>query len=123
MIYFRKLFGGIDKFFTHESSALATDNMAARDLSYNPEHQARTKHVERRHFYIRDMVRKFELIVPHVSTDKTLADFLTKTINAKRFMKLRDMIMNELATVPPTSWSLCHTASHCGNLCSRLFRQ
>ncbi len=32
MIYFRKLFGGIDKLFTPEPSPLATDNMAARDL-------------------------------------------------------------------------------------------
>ncbi len=95
MIYFRKLFGGIDKLFTPEPSPLATDNMAARDLSYNPEHHARTKHVERRHFYIRDMVEKFELIVPHVSTEKNLADFLTKPMNAKRFIKFRGMIMNE----------------------------
>ncbi len=51
--------------------------------------------MERRHFYIRDMVEKFELIVPHVSTEKNLADFLTKPMNAKRFMKLRGMITNE----------------------------
>ena len=61
MIYFRKLFGGIDKLFTAEPSALATDDMSAHDPSYNPEHHARTKHVERRHFYMRDMVEKFEL--------------------------------------------------------------
>ena len=32
---------------------LKTDNKAARDLAYNPEHHERTKHIERRHFYIR----------------------------------------------------------------------
>ena len=31
---------------------ISSDNMAARDLAYNPEHHARTKHVERRRFYI-----------------------------------------------------------------------
>ena len=27
-------------------TALATDNQAARDLAYNPEHHTRTKHIE-----------------------------------------------------------------------------
>ena len=49
-------------------SELATDNQAARDLSYNPENHQRTKHVERRHFYIRDMVEALELRVPLVPT-------------------------------------------------------
>ena len=34
---------------TDAPTALATDNRAAQDLSYNPEHHARTKHIERRH--------------------------------------------------------------------------
>ena len=95
MIYFRKLFKGIDSELVHGPSDLSSDNMAARDLAYNPEHHARTKHVERRHFYIRDMVEKFELNVPYVSTDENLADFLTKALPSKRFFYLRRRIMNE----------------------------
>lgn len=42
---------------------LAIDNSAARDLTYyNPEHrERRTKHIERRHFHIRDMVESGQL--------------------------------------------------------------
>ena len=36
------------------------------------------KHVERRHFFVRDMVEKFEIEVPFVRTDDNLADFFTK---------------------------------------------
>ena len=33
----------------------------ARNVSYNSEHHDRMKHVQRRHFFIRDMVESFEL--------------------------------------------------------------
>ena len=35
---------------------LSVDNTGAIDLSYNPEHHARTKHIGRRHYFVRDMV-------------------------------------------------------------------
>lgn len=72
-----------------------TDNKAARDLAYNPEHHRRTKHIDRRHFFVRDMVDKFELIVPFVNSADNLADFLTKPLCAKRFFALQRRIMNE----------------------------
>jgi hypothetical protein len=95
MVYFRKLFKGIDAKLVPGPTDLSSDNTAARDLAYNPEHHNRTKHVERRHFYIRDMVEKFELSVPYVSTHDNLADFLTKALQSKRFFYLRKLIMNE----------------------------
>ena len=75
---------------------LATDNLGARDLAYNPEHHERTKHVERRFFYVRDMVEAGELVVPYIGTNDNLADFLTKPLNAPRFFALQAKIMNEL---------------------------
>ena len=54
------------------------------------------KHVERRHFYVRDMIEAFELRVPHVATDDNYSDFLTKPMkSASQFFKLRALIMNE----------------------------
>ena len=61
---------------------------------HNPEHHNRTKHVERRHFFIRDMVEKFELRVPLVSTVNNYADFFTKPLKSKAFFGLRNKIMN-----------------------------
>ena len=58
-------------------TVLSTDNKAARDLSYNPEHHDRSKHIARRHFFIRDMVEAQEVVVPLVSTDDNDADFFT----------------------------------------------
>ena len=38
------------------------------NLSYNPEHHERVKHVERRHFFIRECVENGQLTVPYVNT-------------------------------------------------------
>ena len=75
---------------------LSTDSKSARDVSYNPQHHDKMKHVQRRHFYVRDMVETFELEVPFVRTIDNLADILTKPMkDAKRFHRLRRMIMND----------------------------
>ena len=73
---------------------LATDNTAARDLSYNPEHHARVKHIERRHFFVRECVENLKIRVPYVNTVDNLADFFTKPLASKTFFYLRDQIMN-----------------------------
>ena len=93
MVYFRKFTAGVG---APESgpSALATDSQSARDVSYNPQHHDRMKHVQRRHFFIRDMVEKFELRVPLVSMVNNYADFFTKPLKSKVFFGLRNKIMN-----------------------------
>ena len=53
------------------------------------------KHVARRNFYVRDMIEKFEIVVPYVPTDKNIADFFTKPLGSKKFFAMRAIIMNE----------------------------
>ncbi len=73
---------------------LSLDNQGAIDLAYNPEHHQRTKHIERRHFFIREAVERGQIRVPFVRTDDNIADFFTKPLSSKRFFHLRDIIMN-----------------------------
>ena len=94
VVYLRKFVKGIGAPEDGPSS-LSTDSQSARDVSYNPEHHDRMKHVERRHFYVRDMVEQFELTVPFVRTDDNIADFFTKPLNASKFYAFRRVIMNE----------------------------
>ena len=75
-------------------TSLATDNKAARDLACSPEHHEKTKHIERRHFYVRELVENEELIVPFVSTTSKMADFFTKPLAGEQFYRLRSTIMN-----------------------------
>jgi len=61
---------------SEDPTAVAGDNKA--DLAYNPEHHPRTKHIARRHFFIRELVEAEQIRVPFVSTINNLADFFTK---------------------------------------------
>ena len=85
-----------------DPTPLRMDNTAARDLSYNPEHHARTKHIARRHFFIRERVESLELSVPFVRSCDNLADFFTKPLAAKAFFAFRDKIMN-VPQFPPST--------------------
>ena len=78
-----------------EPTLLFTDSQSARDVACNPEHHDRMKHVLRRYFYVRDMVEKYQLEVPHIPTDDNLADFFTKPLGSKKFYFMRAKIMNE----------------------------
>ena len=77
-----------------DAVAWHVDNKGARDIAYNPEHHARVKHIERRHFYIRELVEDHRLTVPCVATVDNLADFFTKPLKASQFFAMRDKIMN-----------------------------
>ena len=95
VVYLRKLVRGLGE-PEPGPSKLATDSQSARDVSYNPEHHDRMKHVQRRHFFIRDMVESFEIEVPFVRTADNIADFFTKPMkSASQFHAFRKTIMNE----------------------------
>ena len=95
VVYLRKLVRGLGA-PEPGPTTLATDSQSARDISYNPEHHDRMKHVQRRHFFVRDMVEEFEIEVPFVRTADNLADFFTKPMkSASQFHALRKIIMNE----------------------------
>ena len=94
MVYFRKFLKALGEDLD-EPSETFTDNIGAKDLAYNPEHHKRSKHIERRHFYVRDMVEAMELRVPHVGTYDNIADILTKDLPPNQFYRLRAIMMNE----------------------------
>ena len=73
---------------------LGMDNQAAIAISYNPELHSRTKHIDRRHFFIRECVENMQLRVPYVRTVDNLADFFTKPLAKNDFFRMRDALMN-----------------------------
>ena len=77
-----------------EPTPVAVDNRAARDLAFNPEHHERTKHIERRHFFVREAVEDLLITVPFVASHDNLADFFTKHLAPKYFFAIRDAVMN-----------------------------
>ena len=80
----------------HDASAvkMACDNQATINSAYNPENHDKLKHVERRHFFVRECVEDGRIVVPYVKTTDNLADFFTKPLAGPQFRSARDAIMN-----------------------------
>ena len=73
-VYLKRLLEGLDM-HQGDSVAVSGDNQAAIALAYNPENHDKVKHVERRHFFIREKVEDGLLTVPYVRTVDNIADF------------------------------------------------
>eukprot|EP00965_Chrysotila_dentata_P171946 5674589-Pleurochrysis_carterae.AAC.1 len=52
-VYLRSLFDDLG-LPSDSPTSLSLDNKSAIDLAYNPEHHQRSKHIDRRHFFVRE---------------------------------------------------------------------
>ncbi|CAN1753150.1 Retrovirus-related Pol polyprotein from transposon TNT 1-94 [Linum perenne] len=68
---------------------LLCDNTSAINMTRNPILHSRTKHIDIRHHFIRELIMKGDIVLNYVSTEDQLADILTKPLHADRFSKLR----------------------------------
>lgn len=68
---------------------LYCDNLSAINISKNIIRYNRTKYIDIRHHFIRDLVEDKIVTLKHVSTQKQLADIFTKALDANQFQKLR----------------------------------
>jgi hypothetical protein len=65
------------------------DSKSAIELSKNPVYHERSKHIDTRYHFIRECVSQGIAEVEHVSTDKQLADILTKPLGRIKFVEMR----------------------------------
>jgi hypothetical protein len=63
--------------------------MSAINISKNPIQHSRTKHIDIRHHFIRELVEDKIVILEHVTTGEQLADIFTKALDLNQFEKLR----------------------------------
>jgi bifunctional DNase/RNase len=71
---------------------LYCDNLSAINISKNPIQHSRTKHINIRHHFIRDLVEDKVITLEHVTTEEQLADIFTETLDVKQFEKLRNKL-------------------------------
>ena len=65
------------------------DKTSVINLSKNLIQYSRTKHIEIRHFFLKDHVQKENIELIYVHTDKQLAIIFTKPLDEKRFCFIR----------------------------------
>ena len=70
------------------------DNESAISLATNPLSSARTKHIDVRFHFIRELVRSGTIAVEHVPTKEQHADILTKALTGATFRDHRAFLMN-----------------------------
>ena len=74
---------------TQNTMILYCDNLSAINISKNPIQHSRTKHIDIRHHYIRELVEDKVIKLEHVTTEMQLADIFTKALDANQFENLR----------------------------------
>ncbi len=67
------------------------DNQGAIHLASNPGHHKRTKHIDIRHHYLRDVVANGDIKLTYVPTKQQAADLLTKPLPRDQFQGLRKL--------------------------------
>lgn len=68
----------------------------------------RTRHMDVRFFYIKELVDSGRVSIEHCPTSSMLADFFTKPLQGQQFRKLRDEIMNLDPSSPYHSANSAH---------------
>ena len=68
------------------------DNNGAINLTKNPKHHERTKHIDIAYHFTRERVVSKELSVVYCHTSDMLADTMTKGLPRIQFQKFRDML-------------------------------
>ncbi|GBM73103.1 hypothetical protein AVEN_198777-1 [Araneus ventricosus] len=86
VLWLTRLYQGIVNL--KEVPTLQVDNQAAVKLAHNPEYHRRTKHIEIKHFFIREKVMEGKLHVEQVSTKRQLADIMTNPLTKPQLLIL-----------------------------------
>ncbi|CAL8134718.1 unnamed protein product [Orchesella dallaii] len=71
---------------------LYTDSQSAMKLAYNPEFHQKTKHIDVRHHYIRDLAASKAVKIVHLPDTHQPADLLTKSLVRVKFEEKRNLL-------------------------------
>jgi len=72
-----------------KGTVICCDNSSAIALSKNVVFHKRTKHIDTKFHYIRELVNNGEIVLKHCRTQEQVADILTKSLGHKSFEFLR----------------------------------
>jgi hypothetical protein len=90
-VWLRKLLADL---FGHEmdSTVIHCDNQSCVKLSENPVFHDKSKHIEIKYHYIRDMVQRKAVHVQYLSTHEQVADVFTKPLARTKFEYFRERL-------------------------------
>ena len=72
---------------TFEPVTLYCDSMAALTYAKDPKYHRKTKHIQIRYHFVRDMITQNEVVLKHIPTNEMVTDPFTKPIAKDAFVK------------------------------------
>ena len=75
-----------------QSTVIYCDNSSAIKLSRNPVLHGRSKHIDVRFHFLRELTRDGVVELVHCNTQEQVADIMTKPLKLEAFVKLRDKL-------------------------------
>jgi hypothetical protein len=91
VVWLQKLLAGIFD-LELEATLIHCDNQSCVKLSENPIFHDKSKHIEIKYHYIRDMVQREAVELQYISTDAQIADILTKPLSRVKYEYFRDKL-------------------------------
>ena len=82
----------IDYGISQDTMVVYCDNSSANDISKNPVQHFKTKHIEIRYHFIRDLVERKIVCLEYISTERQNANIFTKPLDRSKFETLRQVI-------------------------------
>ena len=76
-----------------EPTVLYMDNSSAIDLAFDPVLHAKTKHIDRRDLFVRELVARKTVVTKFTPTAQNVADVLTKPLARQAFQKHRATLL------------------------------
>ncbi|GAA0142953.1 hypothetical protein LIER_03743 [Lithospermum erythrorhizon] len=76
----------------HGAMILYRANLSAINISKNPVQHSRTKHIDIRHHFIRELIEDKVIFLEHVSIDKQVTYIFTKALDATKFESSRSSL-------------------------------
>ncbi|CAM8971492.1 unnamed protein product [Rhodiola kirilowii] len=90
-VWLRRILGEL-KFPQVEATAIYCDNNSAIKLSKNPVLHGRSKHIDVRYHFLRDLTKDGIVELMHCKSEDQIADILTKPLKIATFVKLRGLL-------------------------------
>ena len=88
-IHLRRVLSFIDNEFDLDvPTTIYEDNQAAQKIAENPVLHDRTKHIDIRYHFVRELVEQMKISIVYITTKQMVADLLTKAVSKLTFETL-----------------------------------
>ena len=99
LVYLRQLLEDLG-YPQSKPTTIFEDNQGTIQLADNHgTHSKRTKHIDIRHHFIRDVMRRGWLLVEYIPTERQLADIFTKALVSSKFRMNSAQLVSSMSSV------------------------